>query len=91
MPAAYKDIEAAVRNLGMTVESDRGKGGHRVVLDQNGKFVTVLAFHGSGKQINNSTVRALARQISSRLGGFDEAGFVNELTGRPVKSKVAAK
>jgi hypothetical protein len=85
MPALYRDVDDALRNLGFTIEPKRGKGSHRVVHNA-GKFITTLKFHGTNKAMLNSHINALARAIKLALPEFDESAWIAKLTGRPQAS-----
>ncbi|WP_052547482.1 hypothetical protein [Enhygromyxa salina] len=96
MPASYREITAALLDLGLEIKERgrrRGKGSHAEVRTAEGKFVTVLGHHNQHDQLNNSSIKSLSRRLAEHIDGLDADAWVTEVTGRPSKTKknVAAK
>jgi predicted RNA binding protein YcfA (HicA-like mRNA interferase family) len=84
MSISHRDLERAIKDLGLIIDAKAGKGGHRAIRDKDGNFITVLPFHGSAKTIQNSHVKGLGRHFKRVLGdAFDEDAWVGEVIGRP--------
>lgn len=94
MPASYREIVAEVRVLGVVVlerGARRGNGSHAELRTEAGAFITVLAHHNAHDQLQNSSIKGLARRLAEHLPGFDAAAWVAHVTGRPVKSAAGSK
>jgi predicted RNA binding protein YcfA (HicA-like mRNA interferase family) len=91
VPASYREIVAEVRALGFEVKeggAKRGKGSHAEVRTTDGKFITVLTHHNRHDQLQNSSIKALARRLAEHIV-FDQAAWVARVTGRPTKAASA--